>query len=141
MTERPVTYTGVVYPRECDHLGHMNVASYVAKFDQATWTLFARFGVDRAYVEGRKRAFVAVDQRVQYLRELMAGDTVEVRSVMHHIGGKTIRFTHEMVNLGTGEVAATTELTGVYMDTEGRKAAEIPETLIAAAQPLMAEDA
>ncbi len=34
------TYQGTVYPWNCDHMGHMNVQFYVAKFDEAIWNLF-----------------------------------------------------------------------------------------------------
>jgi hypothetical protein len=29
----PTTSFGLVYPGECDHMGHLNVAYYVQKFD------------------------------------------------------------------------------------------------------------
>ena len=32
-------YRGVVYPAQCDAMGHMNVQYYVAAFDQAMWHL------------------------------------------------------------------------------------------------------
>ncbi len=31
-----ITYRDVVYPWQCDHIGHMNVTRYVDKFDEAT---------------------------------------------------------------------------------------------------------
>ena len=30
------TYVGAVYPWQCDQVGHMNVAFYVARFDEGT---------------------------------------------------------------------------------------------------------
>ena len=33
------TYRGVVYPWQMDHMGHMNVRFYSARFDEATWRL------------------------------------------------------------------------------------------------------
>jgi len=42
MPDGDPTYRGIVYPWHCDHMGHMNVMWYVAKFDEATWTLMAR---------------------------------------------------------------------------------------------------
>ena len=40
-----MTYRGVVYPSQCDHMGHMNVMWYVQKFDEATWQLLAAVGL------------------------------------------------------------------------------------------------
>jgi hypothetical protein len=33
MKEMPITHQGVVYPWQCDHVGHMNVTWYVGKFE------------------------------------------------------------------------------------------------------------
>src|SRR5262249_6078235 len=39
-TEPLITARSVVYPWQCDHMGHMNVMWYTGKFDEATWHLF-----------------------------------------------------------------------------------------------------
>ncbi len=44
--EGEATYRGTVYPWHCDHIGHMNVMWYVGKFDEASWNMFARLGLD-----------------------------------------------------------------------------------------------
>src|SRR4029450_10085469 len=43
-----VTYRGTVYPWQCDHMGHMNVMWYTAKFDEASWQLLAMLGLTRS---------------------------------------------------------------------------------------------
>ena len=75
-----ITYKGAVHPWHCDHMGHMNVMWYVGKFDEATWLLFAAFGLTPAYFRERNRGMAAVQQNISYRRELLAGDIVEVRS-------------------------------------------------------------
>ena len=45
MTEVLITHRGCVYPKDCDHMDHLNVAGYVEKFVQATWDLFAEVGM------------------------------------------------------------------------------------------------
>ncbi len=47
MTEVLITHRGCVYPKDCDHMDHLNVAGYVEKFVQATWDLFAEVGMYR----------------------------------------------------------------------------------------------
>ncbi|HET6829519.1 MAG TPA: thioesterase family protein, partial [Ramlibacter sp.] len=39
------TYRGFVYPWCMDHMGHMNVQSYVARFDEASWQFLACLGL------------------------------------------------------------------------------------------------
>lgn len=127
--ESAVTYRGVVYPWHCDHVGHMNVMWYVGKFDEATWNLFLRAGITPSYLRSNQRGMAAVDQHIEYRRELKAGDVVSIRSVVLELGEKKIRFRHEMRNEDTGEIAAVTTLLGVHMDTHARKSCPFPVEL------------
>jgi acyl-CoA thioester hydrolase len=135
--QRPVTYVGVVYPWQADHLGHMNVQHYVGKFDGASWTLMALIGVDRAYIVGEKRAIAAVEQNIRYLREVLVGDTVTVTSAVREMAGKTCRFHHEMTNNRTGDIVATMEILAVHMDTESRRSCLIPDQVLDHARPYL----
>jgi acyl-CoA thioester hydrolase len=130
MTEREITYRGAVYPWHCDHIGHMNVMWYVGKFDEATWNFFLRLGITPAYLRDNKRGMAAVDQHIEYKRELRAGDVVTVRTTLLELAGKKVRFRHEMVNEATGEISAVTTLIGVHMDTEARKACAFPAEIL-----------
>ena len=116
------TYRGVVYPWHCDHMGHMNVMWYVGKFDEATWHFFSAIGLTPEFLRRNQRGMAAVEQRIAYLRELVAGDIVTVRSATLEIRDRVIRFVHEMRNAQSDEVAAVTVLTAVHLDTESRKA-------------------
>jgi acyl-CoA thioester hydrolase len=124
------TYRGVVYPWHCDHMGHMNVMWYTGKFDEATWALFASVGITASYMRERGRGMVAVDQRVTYKRELLAGDLVYVRSWFLDSRAKVLRFRHEMVNVETGDVAADCEFTGVHLDTAARRSCPLPDEVL-----------
>jgi acyl-CoA thioester hydrolase len=95
MDEAMETYRGVVYPWHCDHMGHMNVMWYTGKFDEATWTFFAALGLTPAYMRDGARGMVALEQRITYERELVAGDLVLVRSTMVEVREKVLRFRHE----------------------------------------------
>ena len=139
MTELVQTYRGTVMQWQCDHMGHMNVMWYVGKFDEATWNLFAMFGISARYLRESGQAMAAVEQRLQYRRELLPGDTVAVTSGVLEVRDKVIRFFHEMKNLETGEVAATCRLTGVHMNSATRKAEAYPATVQARARELLRE--
>jgi acyl-CoA thioester hydrolase len=131
--EAAITYRGAVYPWHCDHVGHMNVMWYVGKFDEATWCLFHRLGITPAYLRENARGMAAVDQHIEYKRELHAGDVVTVRSEVLELHEKKIRFRHQMLNDDTGEVAALTTLLAVHLDTRTRKACAFPTDLLARA--------
>ena len=122
-----ITYRGAVYPTQCDHMGHMNVAWYVSKFDEATWQLFATIGLTRARMRDEKLGVAGVEQHIEYKRELFAGDVVTVTSTILEVRDKVLRFAHEMRNDATGEIAATTILVAVHLDAAARKARPLPE--------------
>jgi acyl-CoA thioester hydrolase len=124
--ETAITYRGAVYPWHCDHVGHMNVMWYVGKFDEATWNLFARIGLTPAYLREQQRGMAAVDQHIEYRRELLAGDVLTIRSTILEIHARKLSFRHEMRVGDDGEVAAVTTLLGVHMDTHARKACPFP---------------
>ena len=69
----------------------------------------------------------AVEQTIQYKRELIAGDIVSVYSAVLEIKDKSLRFSHEMRKADTDEVAATTVLTGVHLDKAARRACAFPD--------------
>jgi acyl-CoA thioester hydrolase len=131
------TYRGVVYPWHCDHMGHMNVMWYVGKFDEATWQLMTHVGITRDYLVSQKRAMAAVDQRISYQSELLAGDSVVIRSGLIEVRDKVTRFVHEMRDAATDKLAARTLLTGVHMDAEKRRVCPMPAEIIERAQSLL----
>ena len=133
-----VTYRGAVYPSHCDHMGHMNVAWYVAKFDEATWQLFASLGLTRTRLLEDGRGMAGVEQHIDYERELFAGDVVTVTSTILEVRDKVLRFAHEMKNDATGEVAAKTTLVAVHLDTAKRRATPLPDDVRALAAAMIA---
>ncbi|QPP10899.1 acyl-CoA thioesterase [Streptomyces bathyalis] len=132
-------YRGTVYPWHCDQMGHMNVMWYVGKFDEATWQLFASFGITPQYLRTSGRGMVAVDQRISYRRELLAGDVIVVRSAVLEVREKVLRFCHRMENAVSGEVAAVTVLTGVHFDTELRRSCPFPDAQLARVKGLVSD--
>ncbi len=132
-----ITYRGAVYPWHCDHIGHMNVMWYVGKFDEATWQMFAALGITPAYIRDNERGMVAVEQRISYKRELVAGDLITIRSGVLEMKEKVIRFCHEMRNEETGEIAAITVLTGIHLDRRIRKSCPFPEEILARGRKML----
>ena len=120
-------------------MGHMNVMWYVGKFDEATWQLFASVGLPSSRLRQEGIGLVAVEQRIEYKRELLAGDTISIRSTFQEVREKALLFSHEMTNQETQELAARTFLTGVCIDLNTRKARPLPtdirERIAAAGAP------
>ena len=126
MADHVLTYRGTIYPWHCDHMGHMNVMWYVGKFDEATWHLLASAGLTATRMREEGFGMVAVEQRIEYKRELLAGDLITIRSRFQEVREKVVLFAHEMVNEETQEIAARTFLTGVCLNTKTRRARALP---------------
>ena len=133
-----MTYRGAVSASHCDHIGHMNIVSYGAKFDEANWVFFCEIGLTPSYLRGDRYGMAGVQQNITYSQELFAGDVIEIRSQLVEIGDKRLRMRHEMRNIETGEVAATCEITAVHLDKQAHKSCEFPPAIRAAAEALMA---
>jgi len=141
MQEEPsglVTYRGAVYATHCDHIGHMNIVSYGAKFDEANWVFFCEIGLTPSYLRGERYGMAGVQQTITYKQELFAGDVIEVRSQVLEVAEKRLRVRHEMRNIETGAVAAVSEITAVHLDKQGHKACQLPEAVRQAAESMLA---
>jgi len=132
-----LTYKGTVYPWHCDEMGHMNVMWYVGKFDEGTRHFFHALGLTPQFLRANNRGMAAVEQTIQYKRELLAGDIVAIHSVLNEIKDKVIRFTHEMRKADTEEIAAVTTLTAVHLDKTARRACAFPAEVRAKADALL----
>ena len=133
------TYRGVVYPRHLDHMGHMNVAYYVEKFDEGIWHLFAAVGLTPSYLRAENRGMAAVEMKVTFQSELFAGDLVIVRSGLLAVTGKSLRFVQEMRNGESGQLASVQTGVAVHLDREARRAVPLAEEIAARAREHLVE--
>jgi acyl-CoA thioester hydrolase len=131
-----VTYRGVVYPAQCDAMGHMNTPHYVAAFDQAMWHLVASLGFRAAWIKERDEGWADVRYVIDYKSELRAGELFHVESGIRKIGRSSLVSRHAMVRTDGGEVAAELEMTSVYFDLKARVSKTIPDAIRVAVEVL-----
>ncbi len=129
-----LTYRGTVYPRHLDHMDHMNIQYYMAKFDAAVWNLFHRIGLTPSYLRAENRGMTALETNVRYLEELFAGEVVAVHSDVLRVGETSLRFGQEMRNGETGETAAIMRVVAVHLDRTQRRPVAFPEAIAARAR-------
>jgi len=118
------TFRGTVHPWECDVFQHMNVQYYIAKFDQASWQFLGQIGITPEYMRQNNRGMVAMEQRIRYFKELVAGDLIEIRSEPQELRSKSFRFRHLMYNTLTQDLCAEIEIISVHINTISRKSIE-----------------
>jgi Predicted thioesterase len=120
-------------------MGHMNVMWYAGKFDEATWSLLALFGLTAKYLKNENKGTVAAEQHTFYKKELLAGTTVYILSGIIEVKDKSIKFFHEMRDSETDETVAITFYTGIYIDYKDRKPSSLPEDIKKMAASLIAD--
>ena len=121
------TYRGLVNPWSIDHVGHMNVQFYTARFDEASCQFLGKLGLSPSFLKRSRRAAVAADQRTEYKHEVFAGTLLHITSELVVLGTKSLKIIHRMFNSETNMEVAEMEIVGVYFDTERRLPVELPD--------------
>lgn len=125
-----------VAPRECDILGHMNVAAYVDAVSDAMFALQEAVGLGRHQIDTGRRSFVAAHVAADYRAEMLAGEVFSIESRVLRVGTKSARFAHRMIRVADGACVFEAENVSVYFDLDTRRALAIPEALRAALDAL-----
>jgi acyl-CoA thioester hydrolase len=118
-----------VAPRECDILGHMNVAAYIDAVSDAMFTLQGAVGLGRHEIDTRRRSFVAAHVAADYRAEMLAGEVFSIESRVLRVGTKSARFAHRMIRMSDGACVFEAENVSVYFDLDARQALAIPQNL------------
>ena len=134
------TYRGAIYPRHCDHQGHLTVMHYVGFFDHSSWQIISALGFPRDRLEREGRGFVDVKATIEYRAEQHVGGLVHIESGLRRIGNTSITVLHRMFNSETGEPAATLENVMLYFDLEAREKLALPEADKARLAEFLVED-
>jgi acyl-CoA thioester hydrolase len=134
MAEPFETARGTVHTWQCDHMGHINVRAYGEFFEEACWQLYNRIGITPSLLRSGTFHVAAVQQDIRYLRELLAGDVIVVRSLVVEVREKVLKFAHQLANVETGVVCATSAFTVVCIDSAARRARAFPEDIAARAR-------
>src|SRR5204863_10012012 len=84
-----------------------------------------------------ERGMSAVDQRISYRREALAGDIIVIRSAVLEVKPKSVRFVHEMFRGDGGDHLATMLVTGVHIDAEARKSVQFEAQVVALSEKML----
>ena len=136
-----VTARDVIKPAELDASGSVGLAAYVHRFSAANGHAIAAFGMTPGYMQRERRGFSTFEFQLAVTGRLGAGDVVEVRTALLHIGNSSLHLYHRLVDAGTGAEVATLHQLGVHLDTATRRPAPFPAPLRDKAQALLAGSA
>lgn len=113
------TYRGTVYPWEVDIVGHLTVACYFERLEDATLAALEAIGLGPSYMERERRACMTVDCYVRYAQELRVGDNLHVESGVIAADDEGVLLGHKFFNSETGAVATTVEQRTLHVQLGG----------------------
>ncbi len=126
----PFVSTGLeVRPEWIDFNGHMNIAYYVAAFDQAFDQVYREFGFEPEMMRAHNASNFTSELHVTYQRELMQGDPIRVTTQLLGFDAKRLHLVQCMYHAGDGYLAATLEWLLLHIDMTARRVAPMPEAL------------
>ncbi len=120
-------YRGPVMPWHCDDFGHMSTQFYISRYSDGSGHLWQGIGFDKSEMLAARRGSVVLEQRLNYVREVISGDILIVKSALVEVAAKTVRLCHFMFNGETGLLAATSEVTAIQFDLDQRRAASFTD--------------
>lgn len=118
----PVTVRGY----ETDSLGHLNQSVYLQYAEHARWALLQAAGVGQAELLAQGVAPVVLETTIRYLRELRAGEDVEVSCAFGWGEGKTFRVLQTIAK-ADGTVSAEAASVGGLLDLKERRLVAQPQ--------------
>jgi acyl-CoA thioester hydrolase len=102
-----------------------------------TARVFQRMGITPSVLRGDSPRMAGVQQNISYLKELLPGDLVLVKSKLVEMRERSLKMRHEMQHVESGELCATCELTAVCIDPQTRKPKSFPPEIAAKAKEIL----
>lgn len=127
-TDLPRT-TLAVDPAWIDLYGHMNAARYVGVFDHFGYQLLDALGVGESYTRASHCGIYTVDIAVNYRRELLAGDPLELRLRVLGADAKRLLCLMELFQTRDNYLAATMEQLSVHVNLDTRRSQVFPDSV------------
>jgi acyl-CoA thioester hydrolase len=110
---------------EVDRQGHLNQAVYLNYAEQARWEFLVAAGVTQDALVASGVGPVTLETTIRFLRELRAGDEVDVSCGFQWDGGRTFRVQQDF-SRPDGTMAAQLTAVGGLLDLRERRLVDKP---------------
>jgi acyl-CoA thioester hydrolase len=139
----PLSYTMVrnVADDDIDNLGHANNIAYVRWIQDVAVAHSETVGLGFAAYARIGAVFVIRRQEVDYLRPLLRGDTIQVRTWIGSVAAAKCQRATEITSAATGIVAARALTTWGFVDFRSGRPTRIPDEVRVAFGYAAREDA
>jgi acyl-CoA thioester hydrolase len=132
-SEIPVPFAearAVVRPEWIDYNGHMNVGYFSVVFDVAADAFLEFLGFTQAFRSQYGSTTFALEQHLNFLREVNEGDTLRFEARLLDFDAKRFHFYQEMFRIGDHRPAASCEGLSAHVSTATRRTAPMPQALL-----------
>jgi acyl-CoA thioester hydrolase len=117
---------------ECDAYGHVNHAHYLRYMQETAFDASAAVGYDVARYEAIGRQWLVRETDITYLRPLVYGDTVIVKTWVADFRRVRSRRDYALRLAGSGQPVATASTEWVLLDSATLRPVTIPPEMVAA---------
>jgi acyl-CoA thioester hydrolase len=117
----------VVYPWQCDAMGHLATQHYMKVFDDACYHLLGRLGYNLHESAQTRRGWADVHQSIHYRREIRAGDLVVAYSSVEKCGRTSLSYQTRLASEHRDGDCAVLSGVMVHFDLDLRCAILVPE--------------
>lgn len=117
----PFTVRITVRGYETDSQGHLNTSVYMQYAEHARWSLLQAAGVRQSDLLDKGVGPVNIETTLRFLRELVAGEEVEVSCAFVWGEGKSFRVQQTITKVAEGIPAAEVSAVGGLMDLTERR--------------------
>jgi thioesterase-3 len=107
-----------------DVFGHTNNARYLEFMEIARWDALQPI-IASGFFAKRNLGFVIVNININYRAASFINDILEVKTIMKHIGNKSIVVHHDVFDKTKGHPVCDADVTFVLMDLKTRKAVPV----------------
>ena len=112
-----------------DYNGHLNMAYYNVLFDRAIDDLHLSVGLGEAYRRRTDASTYTAEAHIVYLREIHAGDAVQVNCHLLDTDSKRHHTFMELIHVGNGFVSANSEQMHLHVDLTTKRVAPWPDDI------------
>lgn len=120
----------IVRPEWIDYNGHMNVGYFSVVFDVAADAFLEFLGFTQAFRSQYGSTTFALEQHLNFLREVNEGDTLRFEARLLDFDAKRFHFYQEMFRVGDDRPAASCEGLSAHVSTTTRRTAPMPQALL-----------
>ncbi len=117
----------VVFPAQCDHLGHMNVRYYAHAFDDASFHAWALIGITFEDMHAEGAVTVVAHTATDFIHEVTAGSLIKVESAFVKLGTKSTTYHQRIINAENGTLHANQQVVEVFFDLKTRQSVAMPD--------------